>query len=149
MHGPGCAGSGGARFLATTTTGMFLSQLQAVGPVLMGPERECLVAAIAPALAAGGPVAAARDLAVNGKVQGVPPEWVDEVWAAGTADSWLVEADGSRGLSLKAFGPHEPLVPGATTLLVQVAGLDVLDAPLDAAHVHRAELLPASAGTPR
>jgi molybdenum cofactor cytidylyltransferase len=127
--------------LATTTTAMFLSQLQAIGPVLMSPERGALLAALPRALAAGGPLAAARDLGDNGKVTGLPIEWVDEVWGAGDAGLVLVEADGSRGLSLKAFGPNEPQVPDQTTLIVQVAGLDVLGAPLDGAHVHRFESL--------
>ena len=116
--GEGAAGARMPGFLATTTTGMYLGQLQTVGPVVMAPEREHLVQAIGSALAAGGAVAAARDLADNGKVVGVPPEWVDELWAAGVADLVVVEADGSRGLSLKVFGRHEPQVPGSTTLVV-------------------------------
>lgn len=134
----------GARVLATTTTAMFLGQLQAIGPVLMGPERSALLAALPRALAAAGPLAVARDLVDNGKVTGLPVEWVDEVWDAGEADLVLVEADGSRGLSLKAFGPREPQVPDRTTLIAQVAGLDVLGAPLDGAYVHRVESLVAA-----
>ena len=134
----------GAGVLATTTTAMFLSQLQAVGPVLMGPELGGLLTALPRALAAGGPLAAARDLGDNGKVTGLPVEWVDEVWDAGVAGLVLVEADGSRSLSLKAFGPREPQVPDRTTVIVQVAGLDVLGAPLDGAHVHRVESLMAA-----
>ncbi len=131
----------GGGVLATTTTAMFLTQLQAIGPVLMGPEHDGLFAALPSALAAGGLVAAARDLGAGGKVAGLPVEWVDEVWDTGGADLVLVEADGSRGLSLKAFGPNEPQVPDKTTLIVQVAGLDVLGLPLDGEHVHRVELL--------
>jgi len=52
----------------------------------------------------------------------------------------LVEADGSRGLSLKAHGPHEPVVPASAALTVAVVGLDILGAPLDEAHVHRSPL---------
>ena len=160
--GPGCvltrndscdgAGRPRGRVLATTTTAMFLGQLRAVGPVLFAPARSDLLAALPSAMAPGGAVAAARDLGEAGKVEGLPPEWVDEAWAAGIADLVLVEADGSKGLSFKAFGPHEPQVPSETTLIVQVAGLDALGAPLDEAHVHRAamlmEALSAHAGAP-
>jgi molybdenum cofactor cytidylyltransferase len=137
------AGGGGpaGRVMVTTTTAMFLSQLEAVGPVSMWPTREESLAAVAALAAGAGLVAAARAPAAGAKVVGLPCEWVDELWAAGAAGRVYVEADGSRRLSLKIFGPHEPAVPGATTLIVQVAGLDVLGAPLDAAHVHRVELL--------
>jgi probable selenium-dependent hydroxylase accessory protein YqeC len=53
----------------------------------------------------------------------------------------IVEADGSRGMSLKAFAPHEPEVPACTTVIVQLAGLDVVGKPLAADHVHRADEL--------
>ena len=35
-------------------------------------------------------------------VGGLSVEWVDELWAAGWVDHLLVEADGIRGMSLKA-----------------------------------------------
>jgi probable selenium-dependent hydroxylase accessory protein YqeC len=71
------------------------------------------------------------------KLQGLPPERVDAL--AGRADLILVEADGARGRSLKLPASHEPVLPSATTLLVVLAGLDVLGRPLDAERVHRLE----------
>ncbi len=65
--------------------------------------------------------------------------------AATLADYVLVEADGSRGRSLKAFGPDEPQVPSVTTTIVQVAGADVLGQPLREEYVHRAAPLAAAA----
>ena len=49
-------------------------------------------------------------------------------------------------MSLKAFGPHEPQVPAATTTIVQVAGLDAIGARSTDEHVHRAETLAAALG---
>jgi len=69
------------------------------------------------------------------KLEGLAPQRVDAL--AGRADLMLVEADGARGRSLKLPAPHEPVLPSATTLLVALAGLDVLGAPLDAERVHR------------
>ena len=132
--------------LATTTTAMFLDQLRSVGPVVIGADRAGILKALAGAFVPGGVVAAAQGLAGEGKVRGLPAAWVDRLWADGLAERVIVEADGSRGLSLKAFGPNEPQIPEATTLIVQVAGLDVLGAPLDSSHVHRAELLVAALG---
>jgi hypothetical protein len=62
------------------------------------------------------------------------------------ADLVLVEADGARGRSLKAPADHEPVVPGSTTLLIVVAALDVLGAPLDEGRVHRPERVAAATG---
>jgi hypothetical protein len=38
----------------------------------------------------------------------------------------VIEADGARGLPAKAPADHEPVIPGATTLLVAVIGADAL-----------------------
>ena len=42
---------------------------------------------------------------------------------SGLADYVLVEADGSRGLPLKAPAEHEPVLPAGTELVIAVAGM--------------------------
>ena len=54
----------------------------------------------------------------------------------GIADFVLCEADGSRGLPLKAHAAHEPIIPEGTQLTVQVVGLSGIGAPVSEA-VHR------------
>jgi probable selenium-dependent hydroxylase accessory protein YqeC len=71
------------------------------------------------------------------KVAGIAPERVDAL--RGFADLVLVEADGARRRSFKIPAEHEPVVPSSTSLLVVVAGLDVLGKPLGEEHVHRWE----------
>lgn len=51
----------------------------------------------------------------------------------------FIEADGSRGLPLKAPAPHEPPIPDESDLVVIVAGLSGLGRPLDTRCVHRPE----------
>ncbi len=46
------------------------------------------------------------------------------------ADYVLVEADGAKGLPLKAPAEHEPVIPKETTLVVAVAGLDAIGCPM-------------------
>jgi molybdenum cofactor cytidylyltransferase len=46
----------------------------------------------------------------------------------------------------KAPAAHEPVIPVETTLVVPVVGADVFGQPLDAAHVHRPELVSALSG---
>ncbi len=53
----------------------------------------------------------------------------------------LVEADGSRGLPIKAPGPDEPVIPPETDIVLGVVGLDALGEPIDEDHVFRPERL--------
>ncbi len=126
----------------TTTTAMLAHQLAALGPVIFQDrEGSSLASRCGDALRAAGMVALAGSLGGDGKVKGLAPAEVDALWLAGVADALVVEADGSRGLSLKAFGAAEPQLPSRSTTVVVVAGLDILDHPLDEAHVHRPEVL--------
>jgi molybdenum cofactor cytidylyltransferase len=66
---------------------------------------------------------------------GVDPEWVAEAARMPGVDAMLVEADGARGLSLKAPAAYEPVIPACTTLLVPMAAVDAVGRPLtEAAH---------------
>jgi molybdenum cofactor cytidylyltransferase len=73
------------------------------------------------------------------KLEGVAPERVDAL--AGAADLVLVEADGARQRSLKAPADHEPVVPRSSSLVVVLAGLDVIGTAVDGPLVHRPELV--------
>jgi probable selenium-dependent hydroxylase accessory protein YqeC len=61
-------------------------------------------------------------------------------------DLILVEADGAKHRPVKAPGPHEPVVPASTSLLVGVIGLDCLGKPMDDRTVHRPEHFSALSG---
>ncbi len=80
----------------------------------------------------------------EGKLAGIPPAWVADL--ARLADRVLVEADGAAGQPLTAPRAHEPVIPPSAALVVPVAGLDALGAPLDAAHAHRAPEIAALTG---
>jgi len=57
---------------------------------------------------------------------------------AALADYVLVEADGARGLPLKAHLPHEPAVPAGAGAVILLAGASGFSQPVGKA-VHRAE----------
>jgi probable selenium-dependent hydroxylase accessory protein YqeC len=80
----------------------------------------------------------------EGKLQGVPPDWIAILDAI--ADFVLVEADGAAGKPLTAPRDHEPVIPSAAELVVPVAGVEAVGAPLDAAHVHRVAEIAALTG---
>ena len=61
------------------------------------------------------------------------------------ADHVVIEADGSRRKPFKAPADHEPVVPGATTVLIACVGAAAFDAPISAS-CHRPESVAEVAG---
>jgi len=129
----------GATVIATTTTAMYARELAALGPLVLeadpGQAQVRLGEALARSRVVG--VATAGELP-DGKVRGLSRSALDALWRASLADYVVVEADGSRGLPLKAWGPDEPAVPTTATTVVVVAGLGAIGRTLTDAHVHRA-----------
>lgn len=78
-------------------------------------------------------------VSADGKMKGIPPEWVDAIAADLPGVYVLVEGDGSAGRPFKAPADHEPVIPGTTTLVVPVVGIDVIGRPLGPDAVHRPE----------
>lgn len=73
--------------------------------------------------------------AENGKLT-APAQSFAEL--AKLADYVLVEADGSKGLPLKAHLPHEPVIPESVLQVIQVVGLSGMGKPIGKA-AHRPE----------
>jgi molybdenum cofactor cytidylyltransferase len=83
-----------------------------------------------------------------GKLVGLSPDNLEALYALAEAQQvpLLIEADGSRGLPLKAPAGHEPVIPSFVTGVVVIAGLSGLDRPLEAGWVHRPELFASLSG---
>ncbi len=82
----------------------------------------------------------ARKRLDDGKLQGILPEWGEELLSLADVSSIIIEADGAAGRSLKAPREGEPVLPNNTTLLVPVVGIDVLGRPLDEQYVFRSQI---------
>lgn len=61
-----------------------------------------------------------------GKLKGISPEFVADLWGIDEIDYIIVEADGAAGRPVKAPRDKEPVIPPNTTLVVAIAGLDGL-----------------------
>jgi probable selenium-dependent hydroxylase accessory protein YqeC len=72
-------------------------------------------------------------------VEGISPSSADRLFAEGTADHVIVEADGSAGRPVKSPAVHEPVVPSSATMVVAVMGLEALGRRFDAETVFRPE----------
>jgi molybdenum cofactor cytidylyltransferase len=137
----------GQRVVTTTTTRLAVAQLKARSPAPLRYEgSRDFIDRVHAALAARLPVMIVGENVEEDKVAGVPPAFVDQLAAMDAVDVVLYEADGARRLPFKAPAAHEPVLAGSTTLLVAVVGITAIGAPLDAAHVHRAEIVARLAG---
>lgn len=109
------------------------------------PETYPLVTGGADALSAAlneSAVVCAGTPAEDGKLT-APPVPFEEL--AARADYVLVEADGARGLPLKAHVSHEPVIPANAQRVVLVVGADGFGKPVREV-CHRPELYAALAG---
>lgn len=141
------------RVLTTTTTRIFAAQInRSPAHVAFDPEQQTLddiLPRLDAAIARHGQVLLIGQAdAASGKAFGLPPDLIDVLAASGHFDVILNEADGSRMRPLKAPAIHEPVIPSCTTLVVSVAGLDVMGQPLTDETVHRAGLVSQLSQTP-
>lgn len=131
----------GVKVLVTTTTKIWpppgMSLIVAEGGADSSRE-------LALSLRTAGVAAFGDRIGLEGKVHGVHPDRVCWLFADGTADVVLCEADGAAGRSLKAHGPGEPVIPACSTHVVIVAGLDAVGQPADGGSIHHPELFFAS-----
>ncbi len=109
------------RGVMTTTTRIFSAQLSSAAEfcTLADADWRARLDAFESALLIVGRVEGER-------ATGVAPELPAELLAHPRVEWVVVEADGSRMLPVKAPGPHEPVIPNGTTLLVTVVGIDAL-----------------------
>lgn len=137
----------GWRVLATTTTRVAVDEL-ALAPSALSLDRvEGNLAALTAALSQTRFVFLYSHVR-DGKVKGIPPEYVHVLLDRVSSDIVLVEADGARRLPFKAPYAHEPVVPFETTRIVLSAGMDVLGQPLDHTHVYNPEAMVRRFGYP-
>ncbi len=131
----------GKRVLTTTTTKLFVPTPDQSQIVLINVDPEAILSQTPSRLHKSNHItAAAVYLVDSGKLQGFAPESIRIFQESGLFDWILVEADGAARRPLKAPAGHEPVVPSNTTVLVSVAGLEVLGKPLTEELVFRSEL---------
>jgi len=127
----------GWRVLATTTTRIGADQLDLMPhAATITSSMESLSAALSERR-----FVFLYDRVRSGEVHGPDLNYISNILDSLDSDVLLIEADGARGLPLKAPYDHEPVIPSETTLVVPVASLSVLGQPLDESHVYNAEAI--------
>ena len=137
----------GLRVVTTMTTHIFLGQMKHAPAYLDLEGGETIGDSLARLLHKHRHVLVISGQAAEAdKAAGVAPSVVDLLATHESVDAVIVEGDGARRLPFKAPADHEPVVPSSTTVLVPVAGLDVVGQPLRADWVHRPELVASLTG---
>lgn len=134
--------------VVTTTTRIFVPPPSPGLALVVADEREALLAAVREAIAGHRIPVVGRATTVDGKLAGIPSEWVADLAALDGVACVLVEADGSARLPITAPQDGEPVIPRSATLVVPVVGVDALDAPI-ALVAHRPERVTALTGVAR
>lgn len=126
----------GSKVLVTTTTAIYYPQPEQYDRLIIHrKEPEALEL-----IGDKGITVLGRARSEEGKLLGISPDLVDRLFREGAFDCILVEGDGSKGRPVKAPAEHEPVIPGCTTMVAGVIGLDCLGKPVDEEHVHRPEI---------
>jgi len=83
-----------------------------------------------------------------GKLKGISPELIGDLWGILQVDYILVEADGAAGRPVKAPREMEPVIPASTTLVVAIAGMDGVGTELREENVFQPERISRLTGIP-
>lgn len=141
----------GGRVVTTTTTRIFAAQTR-LAPYAVQLDTLEALPELLPALLDQHPHVLLTGVVDDdsGKAFGLPADAVEAIQAAIAPElaPIIVEADGSRMRPFKAPADHEPVIPPTASVVVPVAGVDVIGKPLDEDHVHRAGLAAGLLGVP-
>lgn len=126
------------RTVITTTTKMYRPDESLCDSLIVAPIETCsqkISLMKTPSLT----VAAKENL--GEKIIGFSTDETEFMLAKSGSDKIIVEADGSRGMSLKAYESWEPPVPPSTECQIVVLGADVLCGALTNANTFRFDIL--------
>lgn len=134
------------RVVVTTTTHIRPPTSEQAGALCLSEDADALRHDIDAAFEKTPIVCAAAGHTPDNKLRGLEPDVV--CLLMGVADAILVEADGARGLSIKAPAEYEPVIPPCTHIVIPVVGMDALGAPLDSRIAHRPDRIATLTDTP-
>ena len=130
----------GKRVVATTTTKMWHREACRSPCLVFTRSEPAWRKKLKAGLQSPGQVFLARNPLDSGKVEGIDPSMVDEIYREAGIDDIIVEADGSSGCPVKAPAEHEPVVPSSATMVVAMLGLEAIGEPVGTGVVFRTGL---------
>lgn len=131
----------GRRVVTTTTTHIYSPQSGETERLLIEADMEQLLETLQRAWQDCRHITVAGEIAVTGKLKGVPLELPVLCLQRGGAEIVIVEADGARHLKIKAPAAYEPVIPLQATHVLLLLSAEALNQPLDAELAHRPDML--------
>jgi len=128
------------RKVVTTTTTKILEPTPEETPCLIVDQDEDKVKTfVRTHLEQNHHITVASERLGSGKLKGVSPNMIADLWDLHLIDVLLIEADGAAGRPVKAPREEEPVISPGTTLVVAILGMDGVDAELNEKNVFQPE----------
>jgi probable selenium-dependent hydroxylase accessory protein YqeC len=140
--------TGGKRVVTTTTTKIFEPVSGETESLFVDSGEERIKDFLRGHLDQYAHITIAREKLESGKLKGVSPNLVDGLWRSLGIDVIIIEADGAAGKPVKAPRENEPIIPGSTTLVVAMLGIDGLEKELNEKNVFQPERVSKITGVP-
>ena len=137
----------GKRVVTTTTTKMWHREADRSPHLVFTRLEPSWRMTLKAGLQSHGQVFLARNPLDSGKVEGIDPSLIDEIYGEAWIDDIIVEADGSSGRPVKAPAEHEPVVPSSATVVVAMLGLEAIGEQIGPDMVFRTDLFATLTGT--
>ncbi len=142
----------GLKVITTATTKIFEPPREQAPYLVIEEDQAQARGLVREGLRRHGHITLATQRFPGGKIGGVSPELIGRMPQELSVDHIIVEADGAKGLPIKAPENHEPVVPPTTSLLIPMVGIDALGRPLNEEEAFRpgriAELTGTKQGDP-
>ncbi len=138
----------GKKVVTTTTTKILEPAPEETGSLLIDPDEEKIKDFVWRQLDQCRHITVATERLESGKLKGIPPNLVNELWRLHEIDAIIIEADGAAGRPVKAPRENEPVIPSSTTLIVAVLGVDGTEKELNDQNVFQPERVSEITGIP-
>jgi probable selenium-dependent hydroxylase accessory protein YqeC len=138
----------GKKVVTTTTTKILEPASGETGSLFVDSDEERIKDFVRSHLDQYDHITIAREKLESGKLKGVSPNLVDEIFHSQGIDAVIIEADGAAGRPVKAPRENEPVIPTSTTLIVAILGVDGLGMKLSEENVFQPERVSKITGVP-
>ena len=138
----------GRKVVTTTTTKILEPTSGETSSLFIDPNEEKIKDFVRQHLNQYHHITITRERLGSGKLKGVSPDLVNELWSLQEIDAIIVEADGAAGRPVKAPREDEPVIPTGTTLVVAILGVDGIERELNKESVFQPERVSKMTGIP-
>jgi probable selenium-dependent hydroxylase accessory protein YqeC len=138
----------GKKVVTTTTTKILEPASGETGSLFIDPDEDKIKDFVWRHLDQYHHITVAWERLERGKLKGISPDLVNELWSSHEIDTIIIEADGAAGRPIKAPRDKEPVIPSSTTLVVAMLGVDGMGRELNEENVFQPERVSKMAGIP-